>query len=265
MTCRGLTEFLGENPIPRRKTKVYGTFVMLRNLLINPKDHTEKRRKYWSQPYFYGLTKILDEWSVSHYTLWNDFILRVALLLEYYCTCLPGSTVCSLLGKTSGGRLSCWAAFDSMGNLISKPWENEEEGIVVEGCSWDLTRRSIKWDALWKCPIEVVIRDSEKRNELKNACSVLRFITYDRQWKTLKFYEGSSEQTRMKYYQEEDQRRASRREFHLREEKQKCEGRAPEIEEESLTRAKTTDGETMNGRSNDEDEESDDGSIQYDV
>jgi hypothetical protein len=123
MTYRGLTEFLGEKPIARRRTKEYGTFVKLRDVLISPKAHTEKRKKYWNQPYFHGLVKLFNEWSVHHHTFWNEFILKVSMLIEYYCTCLPASTICGLLGKTSGGRLSCWSVFDIIGNLISKPWE----------------------------------------------------------------------------------------------------------------------------------------------
>src|SRR5438046_6488873 len=93
MTCRGLTEYLGEEPIPRRKANKHGTFVQLSDLLINPKEHMEKRKKYWNRPYFHGLVKIFNEWSGLHHTLWNGFILRVSMLFEYYCPCLPGSTV----------------------------------------------------------------------------------------------------------------------------------------------------------------------------
>ena len=107
----------------------------------------------------------------------------------------------TLYAITSTGTNGMWSRVME-GALLSR-----ERQLLVTSIS---VRRWEVGTNLSRGGIDVVIHDTEERNKLKNAGNMLRFETYNGQWKTLKFYEGASERTREEYYRTDDERRARR-------------------------------------------------------
>lgn len=208
MTFDDISKFLGETPISRKRATCWNSFNLIYDLLWSPSfDHKRK----WKQKYLQGFHKILEmliEVPDSSGDLKNEFLEKVRTLFEYYCPCIPATSMNRWLAPDGSKNRLAWLSFDKSGNqewnALLYPY-NVDRGkcaIPISGSSWTFVHRPIHWDAVYKTSAELIGTMGDLRDALIEKKGVLNFRSYDNQYKQMIFYENESHQNRSNWFRE---------------------------------------------------------------
>jgi hypothetical protein len=190
MTFQGISEFLGESPLPRRTATTWNTFDKVFDLLWDRDDPAIKKGCGWIQRYRQGYHRTLDllfeidRSSDSPESLSYRLKGKIRTLFEYHCPCVLATSVSKWIAPY--GRSLAWLAFCRDGRqdgYATSPDEHPEEDN-----SWAWIRMSFKRDRMFSLSARdiVVIEEIE---ELMRQRRVLQFRSYDDNQKELVYYQ----------------------------------------------------------------------------
>jgi hypothetical protein len=189
MSFQGVSEFLGDSPLPRKTALKWNSFQKIFDLLWERDDPDIKRGSGWGQRYRQGYHKALEmlyecDSDGSPESLSGRLREKVRTSFEYYCPCFPATCIDKWIAPS--GRSATWLAFRRDGSQDGDATSLDE--CLEQDNSWTWIRRSIKWDRMFNRPVRdiVVVEEIE---QLIRQRRMLRFRSYDGTLRELPYYQ----------------------------------------------------------------------------
>jgi len=189
MTFEDVSNFLGEEPLSRKKATIWNTFEKVFQLHWCPNI---KRRSGGNQKYRQGLLKVLDllveidDDGDSPESLTRLFKEMLRTSVEYYFTCLPATCPATWIAPNGSHDTATWLAFLRDGTQDGSATSPDK--ILNEDNSWAWIRMSIKRDRMFDLSARNVVK-LEIIEQLKAERRTRRFQSYDGRQRDLVFYQ----------------------------------------------------------------------------
>ena len=189
MTFEDVSDFLGEEPLSRKKATIWNTFEKVFQLHWGPNI---KRRSGGNQKYRQGLLKVLDllveidDDGDSPESLTRLFKEMLRTSVEYYFTCLPATCPATWIAPNGSHDTATWLAFLRDGTQDGSATSPDK--ILNEDNSWAWIRMSIKRDRMFGLSARDVV-EIETIGQLRAQRRIGRFQSYDGSQRDLIFYQ----------------------------------------------------------------------------
>ena len=189
MTFEDVSNFLGEEPLSRKKATIWNTFEKVFQLHWGSNI---KKRSGGNQKYRQGLLKVLDllveidDDGDSPESLTRRFKEMLRTSVEYYFTCLPATCPATWIAPNGSHDTATWLAFLRDGTQDGSATSPDK--ILNEDNSWARIRMSIKRDRMFGLSARNVV-ELEMIEQLKAQRRARRFQSYDGSQRDLVFYQ----------------------------------------------------------------------------